>query len=350
MPIAERVPGIINQANRIAEQAWNAPRERSYGREKPMEMIMQQAPNAGVEAKRIWEKGVPAGEILLSTEKEAGFEDAIRNSFAFVQIAGMKNGNADTVANISTGLTWDRQSPIEDCALEIVRGIGGEEVQIVWFGPHKLLGFVKGKRPEDMLHNLVDAPKKPYEKHLPHLVRAQNQIQNLRGREIFTAPDGSGTEFLRIFNGEQEDMERAYKDNGKYSFVWNYKRQGNELFGKNLDNEPQNVLKLARDSETAELLKAMTEFFQGEDPESRFIIEFDFSATVSCCNISYNAQHSWLEDAMEKVISSFASGYRGIIRLLYPNGEEYLYCGKCQKKTKACECKKDAEEEKSFGK
>ena len=124
--------------------------ERSYGIGKPMQMIMREAPNAGKEAQRVWEKGKPAEELLLFPDRKIGVEEAIRNSFAFVQIAGMKAGESSTVANISTGLTWDRQTPIENCAQEIVKNIGGSEVQFVWFGPHKLVGFVKGdEQPEE---------------------------------------------------------------------------------------------------------------------------------------------------------------------------------------------------------
>ena len=314
--------------------------ERSYAIGKPMEMIMREAPNAGEEAHRIWEKGKPAGEPLLSPDWEAGVEEAIRNSFAFVQIAGMKAGESAAVANISTGLTWDRQTPIEDCAQEIVQRIGGSEVQLVWFGPHKLVGFVKGELPEDKLTRLVDAPTKAYETHFPHLAKAQSEIQKRRVKDILDPFNGTGRKFLSIFNGE-ENLDRAYRDNG-YSFVWGTQKIDETLMGTNLDNKLQSVAELATDEDTKQMLKAMQKFFSGTDSDNRYFIEFDFSETVSCCNISFNAQHEeshvWQKDAF----SIFSSD-----TLKYPNGETYFHdtiCVSCLEKEESCTCNKDEKE------
>ena len=315
--------------------------ERSYGIGKPMQMIMREAPNAGKEAHRVWEKGKPAEELLLFPDRKIGVEEAIRNSFAFVQIAGMKAGESSTVANISTGLTWDRQTPIENCAQEIVKNIGGSEVQFVWFGPHKLVGFVKGdEQPEEKLKRLVDAPVKAYDAYFPHLADAQNEIQNRRVADILDPYNGTGKTFLSIFNGE-EKLDRAYQDNGRYSFVWGTQKINDMLVGINLDNKIQSVAELATDNDTKEMLEAMQKFFSGTDPQNRYFIEFDFSETVSCCNVSFNAQHKdshvWNDDAF----SSLSSG-----TLKYPNGETYLSdttCVSCLEKKESCTCKKDEE-------
>jgi len=314
-------------------------KERSYGIGKPMEMIMRSAPNAGEEAHRIWEKGKPAEELPLSPDRKVGVEEAIRNSFAFVQIAGMKAGESSTVANISTGLTWDRQTPIEDCAQEIVQKIGGSEAQLVWFGPHKLVGLVKGdSRPEAKLIGLVDAPKQAYAKYFPHLANAQKEIQKRRVKDILDPSNGTGKNFLSIFNGE-ENLDRAYQDNGRYSFVWGTQKINDTLMGTNLDNQLQSVAELATDEDTRQMLKAMQEFFSGTDFQNRYFIEFDFSETVSCCNVSFNAQHAssrvWDSDAF----SIFASS-----TLKYPNGETYFNdatCDFCLREKENCTCKKD---------
>lgn len=321
--------------------------ERSYGRGYPMEMIMQEAPNAGREAHRVWNKGKPKGELLLSPDREIGVEEAIRNSFAFVQIAGLKAGESKNVANISTGLTWDRQTPIEDCAQEIVEKIGGSEVQLHWFGRHKLVGFVKGNdMPQDKLLQLVHAPTKVYPKYLPHLADAQNEIQKRRVKDILDPLDGTGREFLSIFNGE-ENLDRAYQDNGKYSFVWGTQKIDDKLMGTNLDNKCQSVAELATDEDTRQMLKAMQEFFAGSDSQNRYFIEFDFSETVSCCNISFNAQHEeshvWNRGVCSVPSSDIASDI-----LKYPNGETYFsstICVSCLKKEKSCRCKKGEEKE-----
>lgn len=315
--------------------------ERLYGIGRPMEMIMNPAPGAGEEANRVWEMGKPAGELLLSPDREAGVEEAIRNSFAFVQVAGMRAGDSSMVANISTGLTWDRQTPIEDCAQEIVQRIGGSEVQFAWFGPHKLVGFVKGdERPEDMLTRLVDAPTKAYEAHFPHLARAQNEIQKRRVSDILDLFNGTGKTFLSIFNGE-ENLGRAYQNNGRYSFVWGTQKIDDILIGTNLDNKIQSVEELATDEDTQQMLKAMQKFFSGTDSQNRYFIEFDFSETVSCCNVSFNAQHAqshvWSDDPFLNLSSDVFK---------YPNGETYFgdtTCVSCLKKEKSCVCKKDEE-------
>ncbi len=319
--------------------------ERSYGIGKPMEMIMNPAPNAGKEAKRIWDMGKrKIAEVPLSPDREIGVEEAIKNSFAFVQIAGLKAGESQTVANISTGLTWDRQTPIEDCAKEIVEKIGGSQVKLKWFGQHKLAGFVKGNgRPEARLIGLVDAPKQAYAKYLPHLANAQIEIQNRRVQDILDSASGTGKKFLDIFNGEEKKTERAYQDNNKNSFAWATQKVNDKLMGINLDNQPQAVAELATDEDTKQMIEAMQEFFSGDSNENRYFIEFDFSETVSCCNISFNAQHAeshvWEEDALSILSSDLAPSI-----LKYPNGETYFNdatCASCFREKESCKCKKD---------
>ena len=317
--------------------------ERSYGIGKPMGMIMNSAPNAGEEGNRIWEQGKPVIEPLLSPESEVGVEEAIRNNFAFVQVAGMRAGESSMVANISTGLTWDRQTPMEDCAQEIVERIGGSNVQLVWFGPHKLVGFAKEEeQPEYKLVRMVDAPREAYARHFPHLARAQNEIQNRRIGEILDPSVGNGRKFLDIFNGE-EDLDRAYKDDGKYSFVWGTQKIDDTLVATNLDNNPQSIVELAADEDTRQMLEAMQEFFSGTDPQNRYFIEFDFSQTASCVNVSSNAQHTTAQVWANDAFSFFDSAMR-----IYPNGETYLSnktCSYCFKKKENCECNKESEKE-----
>lgn len=328
---------IHDAAAEIAQNAWETPK-RSYGVGKPMQMIMREAPNAGEEAHRIWEKGKPAGELLLDPNREVGVEEAIRNSFAFVQIAGLKGGDSNMVANISTGLTWDRQTPIEDAAGDIVYAIGGDEVEFHWFGPHKLVGFVKGDQaPDAMLSRLVDAPREPYARYFPHLARAQGEIQDIRREDILNPQIGTGRRFLSIFNGEQ-DTQRAYQDNGKYSFVWGTEKVDDKLMGTNLDNQPQSIAELAIDDDTKQMLEAMEKYFKGTDEKSRYFIEFDFSETVSCCNVSFNAQHEeshvWTQD-----VSLLSSG----VTIQFPNGEKYTgsdSCKNCRQTKGSCTCKK----------
>src|SRR5207249_1935062 len=103
------------------------------------------------------------------------------------------------------------------------------------------------------------------------------------------------------FHGEK-NLDRAYKDNGKLSFQWNYEKHGNQLWGIDLDNQRMSMTTLALeapDEETKKMLLAIQKFLAGDivdDSEDLWVVEFDFSNTVSCCNISFNAQYDWEQD------------------------------------------------------
>ncbi len=316
----------------------------TYGIGNPLEMIVKSAPNAGVEGTRIWNQGKAATETILSTEEEVNIEDAIRNNFAFVQIAAASAGDPRMIANISTPLCWDRQTPMEDAAKEIVERIGGENAQLLWFGSHKLVALVReDERPEHKLLSLIEAPGRVYETHLPNLANAQKEIQRRRFEEILNSEDGNGRKFIDIFDGE-ENMDRAYQEDQKYSFAWGTQKVNDELVATNLDNELQSIVALAFDDETREMLQKMQDFFSGNDPLNRYFILFDFSNTASCANISSNAQYVgsnvWEKDALTLLDSSLR---------IYPNGEIYIRnktCPSCLKGDESCECEDDTKKAK----
>lgn len=282
---------------------------RDYGIGKPMEMIMQEAPNAGEKGHRVWQKGKPSNESPLSPYKEATLEEAIANSYMFVQISGVKGGSlTGNVADISTGLPWDRQSPMESCAEAIARAIAGENHQLTWFSPHKLLVFIEdGQTPEQMLQRLVDAPREPYQRELPHLSNVVNKLQNIRALELLY-PDGNGEDFIDIFNGNKSPLQRAYQDNGKFTFVWGWENRDGQLWGVNLDNTPQSMTELAIDEETNQMLLSKHAFLTQVGSTNRYVIEVDFSATVSCCNIAFNAQQNTSISELGTLVSTFNLG------------------------------------------
>lgn len=317
-------------------------RKRSYGIGNPLGMIMESGPNAGAEGKRVWDRGLPsASEITISPDKEIGEEEAVRNSFAFVQIAGMQAGESNMVANISTGLSWDRQTPMEDAAKEIVEKIGGEDTHLIQVGEYKFIGLVKDlERPQNKIERLVRTPIKAYEKHFPNLARAQAKIQGKRVEELLSE-EGNGGKFLDIFEGEN-NLERAYKEDQKYSFVWGTEKKDDILIATNLDNKLQSIVDTARDDDeaTRRVLQVMQNFFSGTDTENRYFILFDFSETASCVNVSSNAQHLeskvWKNDS----VVGFRSG--GAPFVSYPNGESYSKtCSICLEKESECSCGKN---------
>lgn len=288
----------IDIENARGELIGLRPREiyRAYGPDNPLEMCLNQAPSKGEEAHRIWNKGMFTKEPTLGHNRPATVEELIRNSFAFVQVYGRKAGT-DQIATISQGLGWDRVSPMEDAAEEIISSIAGIDVRILQSGPYKFYALVRGNQdPNDVMQRFIDAPREPYRRWFDYLKDAQNEIQNMRQVDIL-GENGTGWDFIQAFNGEKRGMERAYKDNGKLSFQWIYERHGNELWGIELDNQPISMSTLALDSpdrETKEMLLAIRKFLLEDTSEDRWVIEFDFSETVSCCNISFNAQQSGL--------------------------------------------------------
>lgn len=271
-----------------------APRDipRAYGPDNPLPMRAKEAPRAGQEAHRIWEKGMFGKEPTLPTDRKATVSELIRNSFAFVQVYGRKAG-VDQVATISQGLGWDRCSPMEDPAEEMINYIAGREAEIVQFGQYKFVAFVRGNQnPEDVMARFIDAPRDAYNRWFPLFADAQNEIQNKRQVDIL-GTNGTSRDFMRVFNREKKGIDRAYKDNGKLSFQWAYEKHGNQLWGIDLDNMPISMTTLALDSpdkETKEMLLAIQKFLLADSTEDVWAIEFDFSETVSCCNISFNAQ------------------------------------------------------------
>lgn len=265
---------------------------RAYGPDNPLPMCRNEAPGAGPEGHRIWNKGIFVKEPTLPLDRPATVAELIRNSFAFVQVYGRKAG-MDQVATISQGLGWDRMSSMEDAADEIINYIAGEEVGIKRFGPYKYVAFIKGKQdPQDLMQRFTDGPREPYNRWFKHLKDAQNEIQDMRQVDIL-GEDGTGRRFIDVFERRIDSMDRAYKDDGKLSFQWQYNIHSNQLWGVDLDNQPMSMTTLALDSpdkETKEMLLAIQKFIVGEYDEDVFAIEFDFSETVSCCNISFNAQ------------------------------------------------------------
>lgn len=317
----------------------SATAERTYGIGNPLDMMMQSAPNAGVEGKRVWDRGFPTTtEITISPDKEIGIEEAVRNSFSFVQIAGMRAGDSNMVANISTGLSWDRQTPMEEAAKEIVGKIGGENTHLLQVGQYKFIGLIKDlERPQNKIERLVRAPVKAYEKHFPNLARAQAEIQTQRVEELLSE-EGNGGKFLDIFDGEN-NLERAYKEDQKHSFVWGTEKKDDILIATNLENNLQSVVETANDEATKGVLQVMQNFFSGTDTQNRYFILFDFSETASCVNVSSNAQHMGSEVWASDAISFSDSALR-----IYPNGEMFIgqnkVCASCLKGDEKCECGK----------
>lgn len=315
---------------------------RDYGIGNPLEMVMPDPSKVGSEGLKVLQKGMRSDYTPLSPFKEATLEEGIKNSFMFFQVSAVKGGSlTGNTAELSFGLPWDRQSPMESCAEAIARKIGGN-LQIHRFGPHKLLLFLEADvSPEEMLRMAVEAPREPYEQELPHLSRAVNQMQNIRAIELLYS-DGNGQAFIDIFNGDKDPLVRAYQDNQRYSFVWGCENRNGRLWGMNLENKPQPISELAIDEDTRLMILAKETFLNGAGDINRYVFQMDYSATVSCCNIAFNAQQSGLiatdlSSFMNK--ESFSQNISPVPYLpIYPKNN----CQKCRKnKDDGCSCEKE---------
>ena len=319
--------------------------DRDYGIGKPLEMVMPDPSKVGSEGSKVLQKGMKPSYDPLSPIEEATFKQAVENSFMFLQVSGVK-GDSPTgdTSEVSFGLPWDRQSPMEVCAESIARRIGGSN-QIHWFSPHKLLVFIEeDQTPEEMLRRMVEAPREPYQQELPHLARALNKLQDIRDEELLQNGE-NGRNFVDIFNGERDPLQRAYQDNGRFCFVWGCQNREGRLWGMNLENQPQAISDLAIDDETKSLIREKERFLTTVQGTNRYVVQIDFSATVSCCNISFNAQQNTISSMQEIGTLSLNRGsdFQGITKIHSAN-EIYSpnnYCQKHQKSKNECDCKDD---------
>lgn len=326
---------------------------QDYGIGNPLEMVMPDPSTVGAEGLKVLQKGMRSDYTALSPLEEATFKQAVENSFMFLQVSGVKGENpTGNTAEASFGLPWDRQSPMEACAESIARRIGGDN-PVQWFSPHKLLVFIEGDlAPEEMLRRMVEAPREPYNQTLPHLSNATSLLQDIRSDELLQH-SGNGQDFADIFNGERDPLQRAYQENGRFSFVWGCENREGRLWGINLENQPQPVSELAIDEETQSMLLAKEAFLTSAQGVNRYVVQIDFSATVSCCNISFNAQQN-------TDIFSLGIEIPSVIQQAFQNEPDYILnpdlvylafyqnnktdkdkaaCKECHKDKEACSCK-----------
>lgn len=330
-------------------QAVETLTHRDYGIGNPLDMIMPDTSRVGEEGNKVLQRGMRSDYTPLSPFKEATLQEAKENSFMFLQISGVKGGSlTGNTAEVSIGLPWDRQSPMENCAEAIARNIAGEGHQLMWFGPHKFLVLIEEDlAPEQMLRRLVIGPREPYERELPHLSKAVNQMQNIRAFELLYSEENR-IDFTDIFNGNKDPLVRPYQNNQRWSFVWGCENRNSELWGVNLENQPQRIAELAIDEETEQLLLEKQDFLTQVKKTSRYVVQLDFSATVSCCNIAFNAQQATSESVFnpdqiifEPTFKINAEGpYTRTDLAVHPSViyESEQYCQKCKKNKTENKC------------
>lgn len=326
--------------------------ERGYDFGKPLEMLC--VPASDSEAARIRDKVVPF-EGVLSTEKIATREDAIRNSFSFLEVYGRKGGSSDNqVACLSMGLSWDRQTNYSPVATDTIRSIvGNSDTLLVHYGKRKWVAFMRGKQELDgLMQRVVSAPIRPYEKYLSHLAPAQRAIQ-LERQEDILGIDGTGRNWMDVFEGKRDGFKRGYEDDGRMSMWWAYRQKGDELEGVGINNEPITLTELAQgafeldtfgDILTGNIILDIQKFLAFFDSEDRFVIQIDGDRDAVCCNDAFNAQQAdvWESD-VQRIVAESKIPENVTLTLVYPNGEKYSRCDSCgQAHTEKKKCDKKA--------
>lgn len=316
----------------------------TYGIGNPLPMRAWHAPNAGERARRIMEKG-RRPDKPLSPFKEATLKEAQESYFFFPQIYGRRGtkygANTSTVACLSTGLPWDRQTSIEDSARQILRSIAGDEnAPIIWFGPHKAITVVRGSQtPREMATRLVESPVSAYEAYMPHLANAVKEIRNRR-RETILGPGGKADEFEADFHGMPRPLERAFKEDGAEGMEWKYK----DLVGINPDGGPQTMRSLAEngyeeDFDMKNKIVSVEVNIDQSDNENIYVVEVNFDKSATCCGFSSNAQRNDLLGGSfdpSEIGKLPEYDYYILASNLIRLQEEEEMCDECEKKKKEC--------------
>lgn len=320
------------------------PSERSYGVGNPMPMRAEHAPGAGRRAQAIMEAGRAKEEILPVGEEVKSIKKALEHTRAFIELKA--GNNPDTVACVSQGLTWDRQSPIEDVGRQMARSVVGEDAQIVWFGPHKFIAIGrKQDAPELLLDKFVEAPRKPYEEHLAHLSTAQNRIQNRRLGTL--APwSPKGKQFIADYNGGESELVQAFQaDGGWGEFGWNYKKQNGEWVGIDADGKPQKMMDLVHnnhyeeDADMKNKITAENQLMSSEEFQELVVFTFNFDISAVCCGFSSNAQQEMPQE--KTVFSNPQIPYESKVALGKPgwdDDKDERLCDGCGQKNHAGKC------------
>jgi len=320
------------------------------------------APNAGVDARAIDEKGkkgLNTTNEFPSPDRPWTLKEAQRNCFSFAQILARRGGDTlNDVVSANTNFPSNTQDfNIEFFYEEFAERVARGEGEIKWFGPHTFVMFIRTNAgSKEMLQRFVHAPRKPAEKFLPYLSNAINQLQDIRAHELNPSiPNSGGEYFDETFNGIKHPLERAFKENGENHFHYFFENRGKDgLWAVDADGKDlMRMSSLAADDDHAKMLEFIENFFTEFDLMNRMVIQCDFSPSAACCAKSSSAQQKlseltideimipksdiWLEEAQETFISN-----RNISSFGAPNGEKYNredICAECHEKKDECSCK-----------
>ena len=297
-------PNIHPKINPIAT-GWAS----AYIKERPIDMLCHEAPNAGPEAHETWAAGLDQ-KAKMVTLKEKSLEIpltvderlkvAINDSFGFVVLWGKRAGNSTAVACLSNGLIgFDGQDPQKqrECGVDILRRIISlDDSTEKDYGPHKRVVFIETDLDEEtMLKRFVDSQAEPTYKYFPELQEEEQLLDSYRHQQLINLEPGIHRPFIDVSQGRTTPLIKAYQNNGKKYFEYGYEEREDEFIGINLDGNEQPLRELyerATLEVTGEMLRDIAKFLEGQRGKNRFVLQLDFGADAACCNMAFNAQQN----------------------------------------------------------
>jgi len=242
-------------------------------------------------------------QYSLPTDREATTTEIFHNSRSFIQILGRKGGEYDQIASYSFGLSGGLDT-IEDVIKNIDIGTGVVKTYKTDQIDDQINVFIEEEiEPEVMLARALLGPKAVY-KSLTGL-RRQNEVQNGRYQNLINNPSGKERFFVDIFNKKRDGLVRACQEgDGTAEFAWAYVNRGGELWGINVDFQPQSMTSLVMDPRVSQAMRDNTldtQKFLTETPEGkrRYVLKiYADPTTLLCCPNATSAQlgdHSVIE-------------------------------------------------------
>lgn len=284
--------------------------------------------------------------ITVQTAKE--------HSFGFEEIY-MRKAGASTVGCVTmwlAGFDGTNSQLQRKAGTAILEGIVGPNVQIVSYGDHKRVAFLRThgdastmiRRSLDIQEDLIGAYFSGY-------AQAQEKLTKERYARLVEK-----TPFDDIVEGKVDALKKPFEDdsdnpesNNNYYFTWGYQQEGEELFAISPDNIKYSMSMLIATSptrDTAKMMQDINDFMQGDDEEDRVVVQIDWAEDASCINTSVNAQQSsFMSDSITSFITneSILQNISSFSYIPFDIFKSKNNCQKCQKnKNDGCSCEKES--------
>lgn len=349
-------PFVIDQAERIAAQAWDQNPAQSSTDE--CNYRGYNAPGAQQDAIDFKNQGRAIIDKVLANE--GNFTPIVRaraRMNAFVLISGRSGTNElSNITTASTGIYLGEEKPDGQIRAELLGAVmaQGMNAELKRYGKKKdkFLIFVRDEySPREMLNRLVEAPGVIY-KTMPGINKGFYDLQEKRREELLRGDRGQV--FEDIYYGRVNPLVSPLVESVD-SLVFGWENDGVDFTALDPSKKPFKMRNLRlntpdKDGETDIMLEDKENFFS---EGGGWIIEISGAPDVECCITTMNALHFInnfvltpkridMKNAPDDV---FVFGDEVIAK--YSNGEFYStkdFCGKCHaysRKGDVCSCPKE---------